>query len=598
MTSNLVEPEARLAYLNRRLAGLLNHAALPLEVGAAQSLSDRLWVWGVVGGKDVGKTTLINALAGAVVAPMGTKVGEGTYQPAVYLSPDDEAEVRARFADRADVAMSYHAAAPRTMRHLSLVDLPDFDSLFTRHAAIVRRLAGVLDGIIWVVSPKKVADLAAIHRARDLLKDRGNFVYVVNKLDWLLAQSRNSAAAEIDRLYAALRAQIESADGRADAAHSFFVAARYGSADEITAAIAEARGGPAGSLNGDLLEAANGLVEQFEALRRLLTTPPDDVDAAARKQANLTYQTTALAHRLLEHHGPRVALAHARQLLDPARLGELMERFFSAHYIERVAARLHGERATVAEWVGELFEHRVSHWTGLGIVAWPILALGNLLQRRGRSDSGLPQEDALRLDGVDLVTRVHDLAASVRSRLADLPGAAHWAIPTSDELAAGAERAFHELREADRSAALGGELARRPGAIGRIIRRLLPAAILLWFPLIQPLSATLLTIATDGLKLHVSTLLAVTQALSGGKVLSGLGAALVVLMFVTAGIYTRARKDAARAWRRVEDRDPAALHALIRAEVLSPMLQPAEHMAIELEHLTGELEALAVARAA
>jgi hypothetical protein len=334
------------------------------------------------------------------------------------------------------------------------------------------------------------------------------------------------------------------------------------------------------------------LAREFNNLRALLITPPDATDAATRKQANLTYQTTALAHRLIEHFSPRAVLVQTRQLLDADRLGEVLERFFSADYASRVAARLHGERSTISDWAGMLFEKRLTHWSGLGIIAWPAIALGNLLRRRwgGRGDGGSAADDAFRLDGVDLATRVQDLNAAMRSRLTNLPGAAHWEIPDARELAADVRRAVDDLRDADRTAALADCLTRRPTILGRAARRMLPTAILLWFPLIQPLAAGFLAIASDGLHISATTLLAVTQALSGSRVLSGLGAAIVLLAFLTAGVYARARNDAAKIWSRLETRDPEGIVQLIRAVALAPLVRPAERFAAELEDLTVEAE--------
>ena len=58
-------------------------------------------------------------------------------------------------------------------------------------------MAGRLDGIIWVTTPKKVGDLRGVREIRRVLKARTNFAYVVNKMDWLLAQSNTPPMAEL-----------------------------------------------------------------------------------------------------------------------------------------------------------------------------------------------------------------------------------------------------------------------------------------------------------------------------------------------------------------------------------------------------------------
>ena len=84
---------------NRRLSELLQREELPLVTGGTRTLEDRLWVWGIVGGKEVGKSTLINALAGGDVVGRGAAVGEGTFRPEAYLSADDVRAFRSRFTD-------------------------------------------------------------------------------------------------------------------------------------------------------------------------------------------------------------------------------------------------------------------------------------------------------------------------------------------------------------------------------------------------------------------------------------------------------------------------------------------------------------------
>ena len=78
----------------------------------------------------------------------------------------------------ASVSIGYNEDAPASMRGLALVDLPDFDSLFSNHVDTVRDIASRLDGIIWVTTPKKVGDLRAINEVHRVLKARTNFTYV------------------------------------------------------------------------------------------------------------------------------------------------------------------------------------------------------------------------------------------------------------------------------------------------------------------------------------------------------------------------------------------------------------------------------------
>ena len=175
------DPEATLDAVNRQLSRLLHLDQLALQTGGSSSLQDPLWVWGVLGGKDVGKSSLINALAGSDIVDSNEVVGEGTFQPAVYSTRDDLPALQARLGSVEGVSMTYCAEAPATMHGLALVDMPDFDSLFLDHIDQVHRVTSVLDGIIWITTPKKIGDLKGIQEIQQVLKARPNFVYVVNK---------------------------------------------------------------------------------------------------------------------------------------------------------------------------------------------------------------------------------------------------------------------------------------------------------------------------------------------------------------------------------------------------------------------------------
>ena len=71
--------------VNRELATLMHTDRAQLVSGADSALQDELIVCGILGGKDVGKSTLINALARAKVSTDTAEVGKGTERPMVYV---------------------------------------------------------------------------------------------------------------------------------------------------------------------------------------------------------------------------------------------------------------------------------------------------------------------------------------------------------------------------------------------------------------------------------------------------------------------------------------------------------------------------------
>ncbi|MEW6349140.1 MAG: GTPase [Thermodesulfobacteriota bacterium] len=166
----LLPKEARLD-LMQRAQTILEKAHLPGEV---------LYV-GIVGGTGVGKSTLINALAGKEISTPSDRrpftdravvyrhvnASRGLEQIADLLRPDD----------------ALHEV--KHIRDLILLDLPDFDSIREAHRDAVLGILPFLDCVVWVVSPEKYADASLYALLRDTPKSHENYLFVLNKADEL-----------------------------------------------------------------------------------------------------------------------------------------------------------------------------------------------------------------------------------------------------------------------------------------------------------------------------------------------------------------------------------------------------------------------------
>ncbi|MCE9584762.1 MAG: 50S ribosome-binding GTPase, partial [Planctomycetes bacterium] len=111
----------------------------------------------LLGGTGVGKSSLINAIAGKAISEASRR-RPTTAQPAAYVH-------EAWAAEAADFAPEIRAVthAEETLRHLVLVDMPDFDSRTLEHRALVDRLLPRADFVLWVVDPDKYND-GLLHR--------------------------------------------------------------------------------------------------------------------------------------------------------------------------------------------------------------------------------------------------------------------------------------------------------------------------------------------------------------------------------------------------------------------------------------------------
>ncbi len=138
-------------------------------------------VAGLLGGTGVGKSSLMNALAGVPIAATSHRRPH-TDQVLIYhhaATPLPDALTR---SPQPRHLITHEAEA---VRHILLCDLPDFDSLLTGHREQVLQFLEHLDILIWVATPEKYADERFYTFLRQVPKARRNFHFVLNKVDLL-----------------------------------------------------------------------------------------------------------------------------------------------------------------------------------------------------------------------------------------------------------------------------------------------------------------------------------------------------------------------------------------------------------------------------
>lgn len=602
MTSSPDNLELRLSQANQRLAELLDTEPLKLDTGGQSAAHDTLWIWGIVGGKDVGKTTLINALAGADVVSPGQNVGQGTFQPAAYLAVNDLPAAQARLGDLSTTQIQYHAQAPERMAGLVLLDLPDFDSLFTEHADQVHRIVTRLDGIIWVTTPQKVGDLRAIRQIAGILKSRSNFVYVVNKMDWLIAQADPAAGplqTDLDRLRSALQHQIDRVNPHSGSDRTFTISAKYPRSDDFINAIKShtksIEPAPALAVNGQLAQTAGHIADQFQALLAALTTAPTPDQADHHKRANLTYQVRRQAQALLDHHQPQPLLDRLEQHAGPDRLAEIVEHSFDDAYCGEVFERLNAGSDVTAQWSSALFKARILHWPLLGFIAWPASAVGAALRALGSFLPGANRHDpdhAFRAAGITAQDRADALLDRLQADLGAVTSRVTLNWPDAAQLAAGFQQDATTLANRQRATIIDPLLHRKPGWAGRVVRTLLTLGVLLWFPLVQPLLAVLLPMIANGDPFNAQSAAHLVTTLSGGTVLTGLVASLLILAALVAAIYARAVKHAHLAADTLRRSGPIAFSELLTQTMVAKLNKPLDKIRADLEEVTDSLNRL------
>jgi hypothetical protein len=157
---------------------------------------------GLIGGKDVGKSALVNALVGQSITT-STAFGPGTETVIAYTHESQANAVRALLEKQAPGQFRIVTHDVGGLSRQVLLDLPDIDSHWRSHVELTRRMLRHMLFPVWVQSVEKYAD----RQPQDLLgqvavgNSSDNFVFVLNKVDQLATMAGNDPDA-IDELRA------------------------------------------------------------------------------------------------------------------------------------------------------------------------------------------------------------------------------------------------------------------------------------------------------------------------------------------------------------------------------------------------------------
>ena len=170
-------------------------------LSAAQA--EGFYLVGLIGGKEVGKSAMVNALVGREIT-QSTSFGEGTQIVTAYAHVAQAQAVR-ELLER-DVPGRYVIVTHEIgeLARQVLLDLPDIDSHWAEHVEVTRRMLRQMLFPIWMQSVEKYADIQPQQLLAKVAAGNaaGNFVFCLNKVDQLMRQEGPEAANELREDYA------------------------------------------------------------------------------------------------------------------------------------------------------------------------------------------------------------------------------------------------------------------------------------------------------------------------------------------------------------------------------------------------------------
>jgi GTP-binding protein EngB required for normal cell division len=154
--------ERCLAHLDEAIAAA---SALGLDAAAATGVREtartrlgfpsNAYVLAIAGGTGVGKSTLLNALAGQQVSPASSR-RPTTAEPVAWVPAERRSELGGLLSWLGVTQVREHPA--EGLGELAVIDLPDFDSIAPEHRRRVDELLPRVDAVAWVVDPEKYKD--------------------------------------------------------------------------------------------------------------------------------------------------------------------------------------------------------------------------------------------------------------------------------------------------------------------------------------------------------------------------------------------------------------------------------------------------------
>jgi GTP-binding protein EngB required for normal cell division len=145
-----------------------------------EGFSGAAYVLALAGGTGVGKSALLNALAGHTISAVRA-VRPTTGQPIAWVADARRDELTPLLAWFDVRRVATHA--DEKLSGVAILDLPDVDSVRTEHRATVDALLPRIDAVAWVLDPEKYDDARLHAYLRGMAAHAARLRFILNKAD-------------------------------------------------------------------------------------------------------------------------------------------------------------------------------------------------------------------------------------------------------------------------------------------------------------------------------------------------------------------------------------------------------------------------------
>ncbi len=419
-----------------------------------------MYLIGLIGGKDVGKSSFVNAIVGeSLTAP--TSFGPGTEDVVAYAHQSMEQPLRALLSREVPNRFTIHTHSIDLLQRQVLLDLPDIDSHYADHIEITRRMLRHMLYPVWIQSVEKYAD----QQPQKLLarvaagNDPANFIFCLNKLDQLVKREGDSAAGQIKDDYAKRLSRVL---GLSDSPRVFLVSAN--APDQF----------------------------EFSALRQALSQQKSTQNVREAQDLAVRRQNRTLFQWLDDQQLPQRAERTARALENAQ---ELVAARITAPLLEESLPALLNDPAYRTSLIEPVVQARINRWPIVNIFNMVLSPLLSLV-RKNLSPAPIPIGGGISIDTY-LQIEAQPLSSTVQRTFAQLQQSQPevsslyqlnklWEDAPADFAAMDLRQRISSTLERQKADLLE-RLSGRYGIIAPLFRWLFTIGALLWFPIVQPI---------------------------------------------------------------------------------------------------------------